>query len=239
MRKVAHIKSIPLYPQSEYSQNKYHFLDVVLTMFFQCACYIAYMQEYTYIAGVDEAGRGPLAGPVAVGVVVASADLDMDVIEGITDSKKLTAPQRESWLEKIKEIQSSTNLQYTVAYANNDEIDKFGITEATKQALQSCITDTHCIDPDNTKILLDGNLSAPNSFTNQHTITKGDIKEPLISAASICAKVLRDEKMQKYHKQHPEYGFASHKGYPTQTHYAAIEEHGPCKIHRKSYLTKK
>lgn len=175
-------------------------------------------------AGVDEAGRGPLAGPVVAAAVVLDPD---NPIVGINDSKKLTAKQRENLVPLIQE----QALAYAVTEASVEEIDEINILQASLLAMSRAVS---CLSVVPDEVRVDGphcpRLSMPVSG-----IIKGDQKDAAIAAASILAKVERDRIMVEYHQLYPEYGFASHKGYPTALHRSALEVHGITDIHRKSY----
>lgn len=177
------------------------------------------------VAAVDEAGRGPLAGPIAVAAVVATGNLKS--LKNIRDSKKLSEKQREEWFKILK-----NHFECRVAMVGPQVIDRIGINPATRLAISRLLRRFNK-KPD--LVILDGALSAPCSY-NQQTIVKGDEKIPLISAASIIAKVSRDRKMRRFHKTHPEYCFDKHKGYGTKAHYRAIKKNGLLEIHRRSFL---
>lgn len=176
------------------------------------------------LAGIDEAGRGPLAGPVVAGCVHMPADL---FIEGIDDSKKLTDIRRR---DLFKTLTSTPEIVIGIGIIHADEIDKINILQATLKAMQQAYEQmTAPID----HLLVDGvqlNLKIPSK-----KIIKGDALSHLIAAASIIAKVTRDQMMLEYHKQWPEYGFNAHKGYGTMKHLKALKELGPCPIHRKTF----
>jgi ribonuclease HII len=198
-----------------------------------------------FIIGIDEAGRGPLAGPIAVGAFsVRSKDI-LKIFKGVKDSKQLSEKQREEWFRKIKdEINRSKangdipEVSFAVSFSSAGVIDEKGITHATKTALNRCLKRLEKKDfaPLKCRVLLDGSLYAPSRYMNQKTIIDGDAKEPIIALASICAKVLRDRKMKRLAKKYPKYGFEIHKGYGTKAHYRAIRKHGPSAIHRRSFL---
>lgn len=190
---------------------------------------LAYEREYMakgkkYIAGVDEAGRGPLAGPVVVASVIMPLD---NIIEGINDSKKVSEKKREVLYEKIKE----TALAYHIEAIDENVIDKINILNATKLGMKNCIENLK-IKPDLALIdavKIDSNIETV-------SIIKGDAKSYSIAAASILAKVYRDNLMRDYDRQFPEYGFAKHKGYGTKAHIEAIKQYGICKIHRRTFV---
>ena len=176
------------------------------------------------LAGVDEAGRGPLVG----NVVAAAVILDRDhPIEGLNDSKKLTAKRREVLAEQIKQHARA----WAVISVSPEEIDRINILQATKQAMAQSVAQLS-ITPDH--VFVDGN-QPPEMSMPVTAIIKGDARVAEISAASILAKVERDAQMQVLHEQYPQYGFDRHKGYPTKVHMALLAEHGPCPEHRRSY----
>ena len=175
-----------------------------------------------YVAGVDEVGRGPLAGPVVAAAVILSSP-----IEGVTDSKKLTPLKRQRLAIEIRE----RALCYAYGRAEVDEIDQLNIHHATLLAMKRAI-EALTICPG--KILVDG-LYTPSVAIPCQAIVKGDSLIMEIGAASILAKVLRDEEMERMEDIYPGYGFAQHKGYPTEVHRAALKKLGPCEIHRRSY----
>lgn len=186
-----------------------------------------YKTGFKCIAGIDEAGRGPLAGPVTVGVAIMKPD---SFIEGINDSKKISESKREILYEKI----ISEALAWSVGIVDEKEIDEINILNATKKALTEAL-DKLKIKPD---IILVDALEHINTLGIPYTsIIKGDAKIYSISVASIIAKVTRDRIMRKYDKIYPNYGFKEHKGYGTAKHIAAIKQYGPCPIHRKTFIT--
>ncbi|OGF82625.1 hypothetical protein A2924_01025 [Candidatus Giovannonibacteria bacterium RIFCSPLOWO2_01_FULL_44_16] len=186
-----------------------------------------------YIIGIDEVGRGPLAGPMMVGAVAVFGNLDF--LDGIRDSKKLTKLQREKWSKKIWDLKEiNQNINIAIISIAPDVIDKFGISASLKLAVGKCLKILVRAD-DQFEIMLDGSLYAPPEYQNQQTIIKGDEKFPIISAASVVAKVYRDAQMVKLHEKYPEYGFNKHKGYGTASHIAAIKKHGLSPLHRKSF----
>lgn len=179
---------------------------------------------FRYIAGVDEAGRGPLAGPVVAAAVILPADYRHDLIN---DSKQLTVLQREQLFVEIK----NSAISYAVGIVGWKDIDKMGILNASKLAMRRAVLK---LTPSPDFILTD---AVPLNITNipQKAIIKGDSTVLCIAAASILAKVYRDRLMQKYHQKYPQYGFNQHMGYATEIHLKAIREHGPCLIHRRSF----
>lgn len=185
-----------------------------------------YAQGIKYIAGIDEAGRGPLAGPVVVGVVILKPD---SFIEGINDSKKISENRREKIYNQIIE----EAIAWEVGIVEQEEIDEINILNATKKALNTAITK---IKTKPETILVDALEKIDTNGIPYTSIIKGDAKIYSISAASIIAKVTRDRIMKKYDKEYPQYGFEQHKGYGTAKHIQAIKEYGPCPIHRKSFI---
>lgn len=179
-----------------------------------------------YIAGIDEAGRGPLAGPVVVGVVIMKPD---SFIEGINDSKKISEKKRELLYEKI----ISEAIDWSVGIIDQKEIDQINILNATKKALTMAIQNLS-IKPD--QIIVDA-LENINTLKIPYTsVIKGDAKIYSVSVASIIAKVTRDRIMREYDTVYPQYGFAGHKGYGTAKHIQAIKEYGPCPLHRRTFI---
>lgn len=186
--------------------------------------------EYTYeacsaICGIDEAGRGPLAGPVVAGAVILPRDC---TILFLNDSKKLSEKKREALFVEIKE----KALAWSVGIVGPDVIDEINILQATYEAMRQAIAGLS-ITPD---ILLNDAVTIPGVSVMQVPIIKGDAKSVSIAAASILAKVTRDHMMAEYDTLFPEYGFAKHKGYGTAAHMAVLKETGPCPIHRRSFL---
>ena len=182
---------------------------------------------FTVIAGVDEAGRGSLAGPVVAGAVVLPVWPKGDWITGIRDSKRLTPRQREAALQRIR----GASIAMATGAASSAEIDTIGIIEATRTAMARAI-DALPIRPD--FLLLDAIL-LPDVDIPQHSIIKGDAKCLSIAAASIVAKVTRDSLMRELDQEHPGYGFAQHKGYATRQHLDGLEALGACPIHRRTF----
>jgi len=174
--------------------------------------------------GCDEAGRGAGAGEIYVGAVILDPD---HPIEGLADSKKLTALKREALSIEIK----LHALSWCINQASLEEIEKLNVLRATLVAMKRAVEGLK-VKPD--KVLVDGN-HAPDLDIPVEAIVKGDARIPAISAASILAKVARDESMVEYHRLYPEYGFDVHKGYFTREHTEALRKHGPCPIHRRTY----
>ena len=180
---------------------------------------------YTHICGVDEAGRGPLAGPVVAAACILPPDC---VIDGLDDSKKLSEAKREKIFDQI----CADAVSYCVASASSEEIDRLTILNATMLAMARAISGLP-IPAD--FAIVDGNC-VRNFPIPAMTIVKGDAKSPSIAAASILAKVTRDRYCLEMDVQYPEYNFKKHKGYPTKEHRALLQKYGPCPLHRKSFL---
>ncbi|ANW24956.1 ribonuclease HII [Vibrio coralliilyticus] len=183
-----------------------------------------YPQGYHLIAGVDEVGRGPLVGDVVTAAVILDPN---NPIKGLNDSKKLTEKKRLALLPEIKE----KALAWSVGRCSPEEIDQLNILQATMVAMQRAIEGLE-VAPD--FALIDGNR-VPQLNMDAQAVVKGDMRVAEISAASIIAKVVRDQEMEELDKLHPQFGFAKHKGYPTKAHFEAIEQHGVIDQHRKSF----
>ena len=181
-----------------------------------------------WVCGVDEAGRGPLAGAVVAGAVVLDPE---NPIAGLKDSKKLSAARRELLFDQIQ-LKAKA---WGIGEASPVEIDEINILQATMLAMRRAIENlTTRLGGWPDKALIDGNR-CPELPISAEAIVKGDTKEPAISAASILAKVTRDRQMMALHELHPQYGFAQHMGYPTEAHFAALKEFGACDQHRRSF----
>ena len=183
-------------------------------------------QGYKMICGVDEAGRGPLAGPVCAAAVIFPEGL---IIDGVNDSKKLSEKKREKLFDKIKE----EALSYSIAYASVEEIEKLNILNAAMLAMKRAVEGLD-IKPD--MILVDGNKEPDIKDIDCTAIVKGDALSHSIAAASILAKVSRDRLCYELDKEYPQYGFAKHKGYGTSEHMETLRRYGPCPAHRKTFL---
>lgn len=183
---------------------------------------------YRFVCGVDEAGRGPLAGPVCAAAVILPEGL---VIEGLDDSKKLTEKKREALYEIIKE----KAVAYGVAYGTLCEIEELNILEATYLAMNRAV-EVLSVKPD--FALIDGNRVPRGLTIPCETVVKGDSKSMSVAAASVLAKVTRDRLMLEYDVKYPQYDFKKHKGYGTREHTELIKKYGPCEIHRLSFLKK-
>jgi len=180
---------------------------------------------YRRVAGIDEAGRGPLAGPVSAAAVILPSDFSHDLLD---DSKKLTEKRRELLYE---ELTVRDDVLWALSYAEVDEIERINILKATHAAMARA---AESLAPLPDYCLIDG-LPVPDFPLESEGIVKGDGKSLSIAAASIVAKVSRDRLMLKYAETYPEYGFERHKGYGTKLHLEALREHGPCPIHRKTF----
>lgn len=186
-----------------------------------------YSDGLNVICGVDEAGRGPLAGPVYAAAVILPPNLE---IPGLTDSKKLSDKKRRELFPVIQE----QAVAYGIGSASEQEIDEINILQATFLAMRRALAQL-TVTPD--LVLIDGNRETDFGLPVK-TVVKGDSLSANIAAASVLAKVSRDDWMLEMAKQYPEYGFEIHKGYPTRAHYDALRAHGPCPIHRMSFLKK-
>lgn len=181
----------------------------------------------SFIAGVDEVGRGPLAGPVVSAAVILPQDFDL---LGVDDSKKLSPKKREELCEAIKE----KALAWSVGWVGPERIDEINILEATKEAMAQAVNGLK-IHPDH--VLIDGNFTVKALALPQTAIVKGDANSTSIAAASILAKVTRDKYMEEMDAVYPGYAFASNKGYGTKAHYDGLKAQGPCPIHRRSFIS--
>jgi ribonuclease HII len=205
-----------------------------------------------FLIGIDEVGRGPIAGPVAVGAFIflkpgdaKAAAARSRIFRSVRESKQLSEAKREEWFAKILEAQAAGLIDFSVTFVSEKVIDSKGLSFSIRSALEkSLATVAIHAHADITAgalrccVLLDGGLRAPAIFTDQETIIKGDVKEQVIALASICAKVLRDRRMRVHAKKYPAYDFDVHKGYGTKAHYAAIRQSGLTPLHRRSFLKK-
>ncbi|MEI8249503.1 MAG: ribonuclease HII [Candidatus Taylorbacteria bacterium] len=192
-----------------------------------------------YTIGIDEVGRGPIAGPVAVGAFVFLKPEAKKLFRGVKESKQLSEKQREIWFKIIQEATRVGLVDFHVTFQSEKIIDTKGLSYAIKKALSTSLdmlVSKAKAYPRQCLVLLDGSLKAPAEYINQETIIKGDEKEMVIALASICAKVLRDRKMNIQAKKYPKYGFDVHKGYGTKKHYQAIKKYGILSIHRVTWL---
>jgi ribonuclease HII len=187
------------------------------------------------ILGVDEAGRGPLAGPVAVGIIAAADKLDiLAAFPGLNDSKQLSEKKREELFSMLEEQVEKGTISYRVEMSSAKQIDDEGITQTVRVGVWRGVR-TLLPDPSEGKVFLDGLLKAPREYS-QETVVRGDSLIPAIMLASVAAKVTRDRLMREIAERFPDYGFEKHKGYGTAAHYAAIATHGLCEEHRRSFL---
>jgi ribonuclease HII len=195
-----------------------------------------------FIVGIDEVGRGPLAGPVAVCAFIMPIGFKISGFGPLKDSKKLTPKKREEIfckLEILKNSQQSSSqgskkIDYSVCYESAKSIDKIGLSKAIKNCIKKSLKNIKA-NPKNCLVLLDGGIKAPEEFKNQKTIIKGDEKERAIAFASIVAKVSRDSLMCKMSKKYPKYCFEIHKGYGTKKHCESIRKNGLCFEHRRCF----
>lgn len=222
------------------------------------------LNNFKYLVGIDEAGRGPLAGPVSIGLVLIPTDFDWDLIPGVGDSKQISEKNREVIFKRAQVLQKKGKLQYVVEMVAASKIDRDGISVCIKKSIasglkkltstRSCLLPQNSnnqhyttfsesrrqdllLDPNSVMVKLDGSLRAPAEYVHQETIIKGDAKEKVIGLASIMAKVTRDRYLVKISAQ-PEfvvYDFARHKGYGTKAHREAIAQNGLSTLHRVSY----
>lgn len=186
---------------------------------------VFYDKGLQFVSGIDEAGRGPLAGPVVAAAVILPKDI---FIDGVNDSKKLTEKKRSVLFEEIKQKAFS----YGIGIVDSKTIDEINILQATFLAMRKALEQLS-VKPN--LVLVDGNHTIPNLQNKQQAIVSGDAKSACIACASILAKVTRDNMMLEYAKQYPQYNFEKHKGYGTKAHLEAISKYGPCPIHRMSF----
>jgi len=180
---------------------------------------------YQTICGVDEVGRGPLAGPVVAAAVIIPSSI---TLEGLVDSKKLSSMRREEYFDRIVELE----LPCAIGIIDNESIDKTNILKASLMAMRKAVMELKCA-PD--IVLVDGEYPIPKIRQPQFAIVGGDRRCRSVAAASIVAKVTRDRIMDRYEALYPSFSFSQHKGYPTPAHLEELREHGPCEIHRKSF----
>lgn len=191
-----------------------------------------------WLIGIDEAGRGPLAGPVSVGVVLIKPDFDWGVIPGVGDSKKVSAKNRAAIFRRAIELKKAGVLDFQVSLVGADVIDSKGIVPSIKLGMSRCLNSLqkrHLLEHEHVSVKLDGSLQAPVEFIHQETIIKGDGKELCIGLASILAKVTRDQHMEQLSDKYPLYSFDVHKGYGTKSHRLCIMENGLTDIHRRTF----
>ncbi|MBF8265396.1 MAG: Ribonuclease H [Dehalococcoidia bacterium] len=186
-----------------------------------------WLQGYRFIAGLDEVGRGALAGPVGAGAVILPTNIDISLLDGVRDSKELTPAQRESLSPRIKKVA----LAFGIGMVSSEMVDEIGIVEATRRAMAQAIKKLG-VSPE---FLLVDALKLPKILLPQKAIIDGDKLSLSIACASIIAKVARDHLMINVEKKYPGYGFARHKGYGTPEHLDCLERFGPCPIHRRTF----
>ncbi|MBI4079875.1 ribonuclease HII [Candidatus Kaiserbacteria bacterium] len=195
------------------------------------------MEAMRYLIGVDEAGRAPLAGPVSVAAVMVPESFDVKkIFPTVKDSKLLTPERRWEIFKEVVVRTKAGEMKYCVRFSDHLYIDEYGITRAVRRAVMQCVSRVSP-QPEGVHVYLDGLLYAPSKY-RQETIINGDALIPVISLASVIAKVQRDKLMVRYAKLFPHYGFELHKGYGTKKHWAALREHGMCDIHRRSYCAR-
>jgi ribonuclease HII len=188
-----------------------------------------------YLIGIDEVGRGPIAGPVAVGAFALMDTEALKRFRGVKESKQLPHAERVKWLQRIDEEKVKNRIDYAVTMVSEKIIDSRGLSFAIRFALKTSLKKLG-LKPSECTVLLDGGLRAPKTYKNQKTIIKGDEKETVIALASIAAKVTRDLKMIELKKKYNNFSFDTHKGYGTPEHYAEIRKFGLTPLHRRSFL---
>ncbi len=193
-----------------------------------------YTMVMSWIVGIDEVGRGPLAGPVTV-CALAMPRRYFAKLKGNFDSKKLSPTKREQIAKSLKAEAREGKVVFKIASVSAQTIDRRGIVFAVNLAIKRVLA-RHSFLPREVQIFLDGGLRAPKEYKNQKTIIRGDLSEPIIGLASVLAKVHRDKKMQRLDTRYPKWGFEIHKGYGTRAHYTALRKHGPSGIHRLSFI---
>jgi ribonuclease HII len=193
--------------------------------------------RFPYLVGIDEAGRGPLAGPVAVCAVAVERGADVEeMFPGVKDSKQMTAKARGRIYAQVLEFAKDGSVRFSVSFTDAAAIDARGISRAVRDALDACVLEL-ALPPAETHIYLDGLLKASPEYA-QETVIHGDALIPVISLASVIAKESRDALMESLAREYPGYGLEGHKGYGTASHIKAIRALGPSPIHRKSFLTR-
>ena len=200
-------------------------------------CYTQYMKP-VWVIGIDEVGRGPLAGPVYVcGIAMKMSEYKKMKWRGLTDSKKMTSGARESWHALAHELQLENKIKIALASQSAINIDRHGINPSISKCIEAILSELK-LDPKKVLVLLDGGLKAPKKYTHQQTIIRGDSKKKIISLASVVAKVTRDNEMEKVGGKYPLYKWGANKGYGTKAHIEAIKEYGITPLHRRSYLSR-
>lgn len=193
---------------------------------------------FDYLIGIDEVGRGPIAGPLCVGACKLtrdSAGLFFKKVRGIKDSKQLLPQERDVWAAALLELEVQGCIRTSVSFVSEKVIDEGGLARALHHAVGAVLSLVEA-PKERSFILLDGTLRAPREYLFQESVIGGDENDPLIAAASIVAKVRRDRYMTELSREYPLYGFDEHKGYGTPGHYKALRKYGPCEVHRKSFL---
>lgn len=191
-----------------------------------------------YLVGVDEVGRGPLAGPLCLGACAvprSRASAFRRLFGAAKDCKQLSHPARVAWLGVMRKAAANGIIVFTTAFVGSETIDRRGMAHALRKGVHRALEKLE-LRPSMCRVLLDGGLKAPSLFEFQETIIGGDERELTIALASIAAKVRRDAHMVRAAARFPSYGFEAHKGYGTRAHYAALRAHGLCPIHRRSFL---
>lgn len=200
-------------------------------------------KQFRYFVGIDEAGRGPLAGPVAVAAVVQPIRMSRRVLDSdkslgiLRDSKHLSPKKRERWFGWLRKQQIARRLRFTSSLVGEKTIDRIGIVRAVKIGIRRVLGRLK-IKPGQYRIVLDGGLKASAKYKNQQTVIRGDSTVPIIMLASIVAKIRRDRRLVRLAHRFPSYGFEIHKGYGTKKHYTALRRRGLSSIHRRSFLKK-
>jgi ribonuclease HII len=194
------------------------------------------VSDIKYIIGIDEVGRGPIAGPVTLGSFVFLDHKVKKKFKGVKESKQLSEKKREEWFAVITEAKNNGKVDFAVDFQSSKIIDSKGIVFAINKSLAIVLKKLN-LKPSSCRVLLDGGLRAPIQYRDQKTIIKGDEKEMVIALASICAKVTRDRYMKKISKKYNNYDFDIHKGYGTKKHYVAIKKHGLTDIHRRTFIS--
>lgn len=194
--------------------------------------------SFTFLVGIDEVGRGPIAGPLCVGgcaLVRTEALLFYKRIRGLRDSKQLSPRERERWALSLHKSAGLGLCRLASVFVSEKVIDAKGLGFALRSAVEE-VLEILLVTPRDSFVMLDGTLGAPAAYPFQESVLGGDENEPLIAAASVIAKVRRDEHMRSLSEKYPHYGFERHKGYGTRVHYDALRKYGPCAVHRKSFL---
>ena len=187
-----------------------------------------------WVVGIDEVGRGPIAGPIAVCAFILLDKKEINKLSWIKDSKKMKESMRENAYKVMKQLKRKGKVNYAVSMRDNEFIDKWGIEKATRSSIKSCLNKLR-LNPNKIFVKLDGRLYAPKEY-KQETIVRGDNRVKMISCASVVAKVSRDRLMRKLSLKHPGYKFDKNKGYGSKLHYKAIKKYGITDLHRRSFL---